>query len=87
METCPCGAAHGPFQVFYVSVIDGPRLQCLLGPLATHEQALAMVGPVKARAQELDPKAVFYAFGTVGRTDTKKPGILNHLFPEVEILK
>lgn len=50
---------------YYVSVVDGPRKALLLGPFTNnHQAALDMVEKVRAKAEELDPRAVFYAFGT-----------------------
>jgi len=68
--------------MFYVSVIDGPRYGLLLGPFAQHEQALALVEAVSKKANELDPRAWFYAFGTCKAQGTE-PGRLNSLFPDV----
>jgi len=43
-----------------------------------------LVPPAKAKAQEVDPKSVFYAFGTVGiDAGFSKPGILNMHFPKL----
>ncbi len=51
---------------YYVSVADGGRVARLLGPFENdHAAALAMVDKVRAKAEELDPRAAFYAFGTV----------------------
>ncbi len=45
---------------------------------------LTLVPPAKAKAQEVDPKSVFYAFGTVGiDAGFSKPGILNMHFPKL----
>jgi len=53
---------------FYASVIDGDRKALLLGPYNTHEEAQANVERAKALAEEVDPWAYFYAFGTAGST-------------------
>ncbi|HEY6020838.1 MAG TPA: hypothetical protein VIY48_13350 [Candidatus Paceibacterota bacterium] len=51
---------------YYVSVIDGKRTALLLGPFTNdHAAALAMVDRVRAKAEEIDPRAVWYSFGTV----------------------
>lgn len=71
---------------YYVTVIDAGRVGRLLGPFFNdHAAALAMVEPVRAKANELDPKSWFYAFGTC-RVDADGPapaGILNDHFREV----
>lgn len=55
---------------YYVSVIDGPRRALLVGPFTNdHQAALDMVEQVRRKAEELDPRAAFYAFGT-----TRLPG-------------
>ena len=64
---------------YYVTAIDGKRHARLAGPFRDdHRGALDMVDAAKRLAQELDPKAVFYAFGTC-RTDYAydRPGVLN----------
>jgi hypothetical protein len=68
--------------MFYVSVIDGPRYGLLLGPFAEHDQA--HVEAVRTKANELDPRAWFYAFGTC-KAKGKEPGRLNDLFPEAPV--
>jgi hypothetical protein len=68
---------------YYVSVVDGNKKGFLLGPFENdHKAALNMVEQVKVKAQEIDPRAVFYGFGTarVDKTVYNHPGILNHLF-------
>lgn len=54
---------------YYVSVQDGARSALLLGPFPTHQEALDMVEPVRAKGNELDPRAAFYAFGTARLRD------------------
>lgn len=72
--------APGPY---YVSVIrpekpSDPRL--LAGPYALHAAALADVAKATDIATDLDPKASFYAFGTIRmRSGYDTPGILNKL--------
>lgn len=68
--------------MFYVSVIDGQRYGLLLGPFPELAQAEAMVEQVRTKAEELDPRAHWYAFGTC-KAPTGGPGRLNDLFPEV----
>lgn len=64
---CPCGASHetdAPGSRYFVSVIDGPRRAAAAGPYETHAAALADVEEVRALAEEIDPWAFFYAWGT-----------------------
>ena len=50
---------------YYVSVVDGARYALLLGPFVNdHAAALSRVEAVKKFAQSIDPRAIFYAFGT-----------------------
>lgn len=68
---------------YYVSVIDGPRRALLLGPFTNdHAAALTMVDKVRTKAEELDPRAVWYAFGTsrMDAGEVRIPGRLNSYF-------
>ncbi len=59
--------------------LDGKRHAVLAGPFRDdHQGALDTVEAAKRLAQDLDPKAVFYGFGTA-RTDYAyhRPGVLN----------
>jgi hypothetical protein len=53
---------------YYVTVIRGERTGWLLGPYATHAEALARVDAARIVAQTIDPYTVFDAFGTASRT-------------------
>lgn len=65
---------------YYVSVVRGSDYRLLLGPFVdNHAGALEMVEAVRKKAEELDPKAHWYAFGTC-RAETSAPGILNKFF-------
>lgn len=65
---------------FYVSVIDGPRFNFLAGPFDTHEEALAKVDAARAKANEVNDRAWFYAYGTAQAPEGyDKPGLLNDL--------
>jgi len=70
---------------YYVSVIDGQRSARLLGPFVDdHQAALDHVEKVRAKAEEVDPRAVFYAFGTCrippGDVVPVRAGALNKYF-------
>jgi len=78
---------------YYVSVVDGPRVGRLLGPfINNHAGALTMVEAARKKAEECDPRAVFYAYGTI-REDVKlfegvpmnRSGSLNKFFPDLNI--
>ena len=67
---------------YYVSCVDGGRFAFLAGPFHNdHEAALWMVPRARKLACALDPKAVFYGFGTCRRepdpTRPAPPGRLN----------
>jgi hypothetical protein len=63
---------------YYVSVWDGPRFGILLGPCATHTEALAWVEAARRKAQEGRPFLHFAGFGTTRmRARFNKPGRLN----------
>jgi hypothetical protein len=50
---------------YYVTVRDGERYALLLGPFTNdHQRALDAVEEVRRVAEELDPRASWYAFGT-----------------------
>lgn len=58
-----------PNRSFYVSCWNGQRgpqfaAVSLLGPFDDHQDALNRVDECRRLAQEADPKAAFYAFGT-----------------------
>jgi hypothetical protein len=80
--------------MFYVSVIDGPRIGdrievkrmgLLAGPYETHDDALDKVDVVRRIAEQVNVWAHFYAFGTVKLKEpidgSYPPGRLNHLLP------
>jgi hypothetical protein len=65
---------------FYVSAIDGPRYTFLAGPFNTHQEALDLVDSARTKANEVDPRAWFYAYGTAQAPEGyEKPGVLNDL--------
>lgn len=49
---------------YYVTVIDGKKKGALLGPYATHQEALDNVARGTKLAMDSDPKAPWYAYGT-----------------------
>lgn len=62
---------------YYVSVVDGPRRGLLRGPwVDDHAGALAAVDRVRREAELVDPRAVFYAFGTARAEVDRGPGVL-----------
>ena len=73
---------------YYVSVVDGiragggtevKRMGLLAGPFPNdHVGALAWVEAARRKAEEIDPRAAFYGFGTVRmKFGYSKPGVLN----------
>lgn len=60
---------------YFVSCVetDGRRRKSLLaGPYGTHAAALAQVRKVTRMANDVDPRAVWYAFGTAGSDEPFK---------------
>ncbi len=50
---------------YFVSAVDGGRSALVSGPYVNgHASALDEVGECRELIEEVDPKAVFYAFGT-----------------------
>lgn len=68
---------------YYVSVRSGNKYVLLYGPLDRHLDALAAVETVRTLAEQLDPRAWFYGFGTARLHDDAQavPGSLNRLLP------
>lgn len=70
---CPCGLPKGHDEgssEFFVSVVRDPgtkgeRKGLVLGPYATHEEALANVDRGRTMADKFDPFTAFDAFGTI----------------------
>ena len=78
------GAARGEIETpdprpgfYYVSAIDGPRAARVQGPFQTHAEALARVDAARSRAEKLDPRACWYAFGTCRSETDLGPGWLD----------
>ena len=52
---------------FYVSAIRSAKEKALIaGPYSDHETALAKVRDVARQAEDIDPRAHFWAWGTAG---------------------
>ena len=49
---------------YYVSAVDGGRYALLAGPYPSHAAALAQVDAARTIAHELDPRAIWYGYGT-----------------------
>jgi hypothetical protein len=49
---------------YYVSVVDGKRHALLAGPFGEHTTALDAVPDTRELAEQMDPRASWYAFGT-----------------------
>lgn len=67
---------------FYVSVIDGPRVGLLFGPVDSKAEAESRVSDAKRAAETVDPFAHFYAFGVSrwkGSPEDAPVGTLNTL--------
>lgn len=63
---------------YYASVQDAGKTGLLLGPFEQHEMALDVVPVATATAQQVNSRAVFYAFGTCKITAGELPeGVLN----------
>jgi hypothetical protein len=62
--TCPCGNSHEGNEAFYVTVQDAGKTGFLAGPFKNHEYALQWVDKTRKIAEEIDPRAAFYSFGT-----------------------
>ena len=57
-------AVIDPAREFYVTVRDGIRTGWLLGPFDDHQKALDNVQRARNLAEQGDPRAAWYAFGT-----------------------
>jgi hypothetical protein len=83
MKTAPILAPETPDTRpgnYYVSAVDGPTFYLMLGPFASHADALARVDEVRAFSIDKDRsgKACFMGFGTVRMADeVTRPGNLN----------
>jgi len=71
---------------YYVTVTNEAtgEYRPLLGPFPNdHAGALAMVDDVMAKACDLDPRGIWYDYGTARLPeDFTEPGLLNDYFPQ-----
>ena len=66
---------HTERRFYYVSCIDDSSRQrkaLLSGPYGSHTEALSMVPTVRRKAEEADPRACWYFFGTAGSDEALK---------------
>lgn len=86
MSACPCGAEHPGDVVFFVSVCrNGIDYVPLLGPYPTHPEALSLVDKGRELGERIDPRACWYAFGTMSLpNDTTRKGLLNDVLAAEE---
>jgi hypothetical protein len=62
---------------YYVSCTrDDGAWRPVRGPWTSHADALAAVPLVKAEAEAIDPRAIWYAWGTLRASDDLGPGVL-----------
>lgn len=64
---------------YYASVHDAGKVGLLAGPFPTHPEALAMVDAARSKANEVNDRACFYAYGTLRCERDAGPGVLNDL--------
>lgn len=87
MAECNCGQEHFEGADYFVSVVREPygvaNTRLLLGPWADHATALRYVEPARKVAEELDSRAIWYAYGTVAIKDATQRGILNPFFAQL----
>ena len=85
---CDCGEylLHNHGVAFYVSIYDRHgnmgkgRIGLLAGPFTTHAEALRWIEPARKKAEEVNDRALWYAFGTLAmKAGYCKPGALNTL--------
>lgn len=88
---CVCGVVHDEPRSFYVTIFDRTdnaghgkvRLAC--GPYATHPEALDRVEIARRIAEKLDPRTVFYAWGTSSFPveETTRPALTDYVEKEL----
>lgn len=72
---CECGqfdcpADHG---AFYASIRRNGEYRLLLGPFTTHEAALQAAPLAEKLANDTDPRACWYAYGTARTDHARQP--------------
>lgn len=78
LDLCNCGAEHIAGRVYFVSVRATTEYQLVLGPFATHGEALENVDRGRALAEKHDPWSQAFFFGTCSLPgDTKQIGVLD----------
>jgi len=68
------GAGYSPIDLVAVNLY--PFAQTVARPGCTLEEAIEQIDAVRRAAEERDPKAVWYAFGTARADKDLGPGIL-----------
>lgn len=66
-----CNGIHEPGQRYYVSATNNGRYVLLLGPYDTHQEALENVARGTQLAYDADPRAPWYAYGTLSTDATR----------------
>ena len=76
---CHCGERHYQNARYYVTVRrDNGDARTLAGPFAEHGEAVAWVERTIRVANDRDPRAAWYSFGTAAiKYGYDKPGMLN----------
>lgn len=62
---------------YYVSAQDGPRSVLVRGPYTSHVEALRAVDATRTEAERVDPRAIWYAWGTARSETDLGPGALD----------
>jgi hypothetical protein len=69
--------APGPYYVSVVRDWKPEDARLVSGPYATHAEALALVDKARRIVEDRDPRAAFFAFGTVRMKEAfDRPGAL-----------
>jgi hypothetical protein len=63
---------------YYVSAIDGKKRFLIRGPFTTHLEAMKAVESTRMKAEELDPHAFWWAWGTARTEQHSGLGTLDH---------
>ena len=69
--------APGPYYISVIRESGFKDARLLSGPYPTHQEALDLVDKARSISERHDPRAVWYAFGTLRMKDAfTEPGIL-----------